>query len=268
MTSSDPEFIPGRSPAFQFYPNDFISDRNVVLMSMAERGVYITLLCYAWQEPLPNDTDRLSRLCGMPLPVFRKLWPAVRICFLEQGEHLIQPRLERERQKQADYRRRQSDRGRASGEARRRNAGSTGSEPAYEPGANAGSTGVQTASFNSSSSSSSSSSDFRQKAAVVRTDARSKRPIFTGQRLTVFDWMLDDLYRLLGKPVADALDVHEFFFALDARMAETSQVVPQRDGGKWLQQQALDEAQKRGLISAPEHKSKLTLALEAASSGW
>jgi hypothetical protein len=35
----------GKSPAFQFYPKDFLTDENVRVMSLQERGAYITLLC-------------------------------------------------------------------------------------------------------------------------------------------------------------------------------------------------------------------------------
>ena len=37
---------------FQFYPNDFLLDANVISQSMQERGVYITLLCVCWQQGL------------------------------------------------------------------------------------------------------------------------------------------------------------------------------------------------------------------------
>lgn len=83
---------------------------------------------------------------------------------------------------------------------------------------------------------------------------RSKRPIFQGQRFVVFDWMLDDLCRMLG-PHADNFDLHEWFFTLDAN---TTQVVPQRDGGKWLQDQTLAEAQRRGLQLAKTPQQQLT----------
>ena len=53
-----------KSPAFQFYPKDFISDLNVQMMTMEERGVYITLLCSAWIEgQVPDDIIILKRLC-------------------------------------------------------------------------------------------------------------------------------------------------------------------------------------------------------------
>ena len=62
----------------------------------------------------------------------------------------------------------------------------------------------------------------------------------------VFEWQLDDLRRLLGSSF-EAFDVHAWFFALDAAALEADIAIPQRDGGKWLQEQALGEASKRGI---------------------
>lgn len=76
--------------------------------------------------------------------------------------------------------------------------------------------------------------------------ARSRRPIFQGQRFIVFDWMLEDLSRLLGAHTED-FDLHGFFFELDAKVAGENVVIPQRDGGRWLQAQVLAEAIRRGL---------------------
>jgi uncharacterized protein YdaU (DUF1376 family) len=100
-----------KAPAFQFYPKDFLTDENVRVMSLQERGAYITLICLCWTEgSLPSDANRLARLCGIPSTMFRKLWPAIAVCFREAGDdRLIHPRLEREREKQTSYRRRQSD---------------------------------------------------------------------------------------------------------------------------------------------------------------
>ena len=53
-----------RSPAFQFYPNDWLSSQNITLMTPAEEGAYIRLLCYAWADPdcsIPNDDEILAR---------------------------------------------------------------------------------------------------------------------------------------------------------------------------------------------------------------
>ena len=76
--------------------------------------------------------------------------------------------------------------------------------------------------------------------------ARSKRPIFTGQRLTVFEWQLEDCLRTLG-PHADTFDVHEWFFAVDAKALNEGVVIPKRETGDWLIHQLVAEARRRGL---------------------
>ncbi len=96
-------------------------------------------------------------------------------------------------------------------------------------------------------------------------DSRSKRPIFSGQRFTVFEFQLDQLQKLLGAAF-DAFHVDEWFYELDARMASFAGVIPQRDNGVWLQTQTFDEAVRRGLpvaVSAPA-AGKLTTRLAAA----
>jgi hypothetical protein len=75
---------------------------------------------------------------------------------------------------------------------------------------------------------------------------RSKRPIFSGQRFTVFEWQLDVLSKLLGRHFND-FDIHGFLDELDRRAASSDMVIPQRDSGVWLQAQVLAEAQRRGL---------------------
>ncbi len=115
---ADPDSTPGKSPAFQFYPNDFLSDANVIVMTLQERGAYITLLCLCWQQGgLPSDVEKLSRLCGTPAVTFRRLWPAIAPCFrtVADGTRLMNPRLEKERKKQRLFRKSQSDKGKLGG---------------------------------------------------------------------------------------------------------------------------------------------------------
>lgn len=89
-----------------------------------------------------------------------------------------------------------------------------------------------------------------------QADARSKHPVFKGQRFVVFEWMLDDLRRLLGAAF-ETFDLHAWFYELDARVVAAAIVVPQRDGGKWLQDQTLAEAARRGLqVAAPQVAGK------------
>lgn len=94
--------------------------------------------------------------------------------------------------------------------------------------------------------------------------SRSKRPIFTGQRLTVFEWQMENHAQILG-PYTESFDLHEWYFALDAAMNRTNQVIPKRDGGAWLESQLLAECHRRGLpVAQPEQFGKQTTRLAAA----
>ena len=120
-----------QSPAFQFYPKDFLTSERVRLMSYTERGIYITLLCSCWLEgSLPAEVGQLAALTGVPSVRFAKLWagPLSACFYVREDGRLGQARLDKERAKQEDYRRRQSDKGRASAEARF-NRGSTAVQP-------------------------------------------------------------------------------------------------------------------------------------------
>lgn len=103
---------PDRSPAFQFYPKDFITDERVWRMSLQQRGAYITLLCACWlEQSLPSEIDALAKIVGVPETAFRKFWPGIQPCFTMRDDgRMVQKRLEMEREKQADYRRRMTDR--------------------------------------------------------------------------------------------------------------------------------------------------------------
>ncbi len=103
-----------KAPAFQFYPKDFLTDERVGLMSYTERGIYITLLSKCWLEgSLPASVEDLARLLGLPVQRFRRLWVnSLSCCFITAGDgRITQKRLEEEREKQEQYRRRQSDKG-------------------------------------------------------------------------------------------------------------------------------------------------------------
>lgn len=103
-------------PAFQFYPADFLSDEHVVLMSNQELGCYIKLLCYCWREgSVPSDIPRIARLCGESVDAMALLWSAIGSCFIELDSkpgRLINPRLDKERKKQEEYRKERSESGR------------------------------------------------------------------------------------------------------------------------------------------------------------
>jgi uncharacterized protein YdaU (DUF1376 family) len=96
-----------KAPAFQFYAADFLADKNVAVMGAAEVGAYILLISYCWREgSLPDDAEELAALARMPLEQFEKSWEKrIRRCFELSAEgQWTHPRLEEERQKQADNR--------------------------------------------------------------------------------------------------------------------------------------------------------------------
>ena len=99
------------SPAFQFYPKDWLTDPDVVCMTFAQKGAYITLLCYCWRVgKLQNNDDYIRKLLGN-VPKWKFLWNGIKHKFEVQGEYLIHPRLEKERMKQGEYRRKKSEAG-------------------------------------------------------------------------------------------------------------------------------------------------------------
>lgn len=58
-------FINMKSPAFQFYPADYLSDMKVRMLSWASRGLYMDLLCFCWREGfIPSDSSAIAQLCG------------------------------------------------------------------------------------------------------------------------------------------------------------------------------------------------------------
>ena len=119
-----------KAPAFQFYADDFLA--GTIDMSPAEVGAYIRLLCYQWSNgSIPADLKKLRRIAGGPVS------PEVLEKFISAGDgRLLNQRLELERQKQADFREKQRQKGIQSGAARRAGA---------EPRLNHGSAPVRTA---------------------------------------------------------------------------------------------------------------------------
>ncbi len=111
-----------KSPAFQYYPKDFLTDSNVLAMSLTEIGAYWKLISICWiDDTLPTSTAALARLVGVPHAHFSRLWPALAPCFKEKSGRLIHPRLERERAAQAAYRAKQSGNGKLGGRPKKHN---------------------------------------------------------------------------------------------------------------------------------------------------
>lgn len=133
-----------KPPAFQFYPSDFLSDENVVLMNNAEVGCYIKLLCFCWKQgSIPGDVVKLAKLCNEESDSMAQLWTAIKPCF-QNGDidgRLVHQRLKRERQKQDDFRQERSESGKKGADIRwkKKKGGSGIAQPLPEPLAKNGS---------------------------------------------------------------------------------------------------------------------------------
>lgn len=107
------------TPAFQFYVKDFMT--GTMTMSLAEVGGYARLLCHQWDtRSVPgNDMAALARAMVCDRAEAELIWPKIRTKFRQKSDGVwINSRLEKERRKQATYRKSQSDKGKRSAEKR------------------------------------------------------------------------------------------------------------------------------------------------------
>jgi len=147
-----------KSPAFQFYPADFLADAKVAVMTDEQIGIYIRLMCHCWLEGfIPSDLEKVSRICRRSREDMERLWPEIRECFREDADDpikLLHPRLEKERCKQQEHKKQKTIAGKA-GAAKRWAEDSTA---ILSPSSENGSAMILPMAKNSSSSSLSSSS--------------------------------------------------------------------------------------------------------------
>lgn len=128
-----------KSPAFQFYPDNFVSGAPA-FMKPIETHVYMWLLCLEWtRNGFAYDEASLASWCRVSPSQFRAAWPKVAESFELRDGRYYNARLDMERAKQAEWREKSAKGGRRSGEARSK-GGSTTLEPGtgatVEPNAN------------------------------------------------------------------------------------------------------------------------------------
>ena len=113
-----------KSPAFQFYPKEWLSSMDIMLMTPEQEGAYIRLLCICWESgdcSIPDDDRQLSMLSRLGEGWFKGSSTVVRNKFISHPDKpgfLTNERLLREAQKQADWARKCSAGGRKSAEKR------------------------------------------------------------------------------------------------------------------------------------------------------
>lgn len=96
-------------PAFQFYAQDFLT--GVVFLTNEEIGIYIKILAKQWTDgAIPKK--RLGFLIGK---TWNELGEELKNKFVDQGETIINRRLEDEREKRAAFKKKQSENGKKGG---------------------------------------------------------------------------------------------------------------------------------------------------------
>lgn len=108
----------GKSPAFQFYPKDFIT--GTIGLTPEEVGAYIRLLCHQWEKgSVPGEIELIARIVGLPVSRMRRVWYRLLAYFVPDPANpaygFVNARLERERRKQDEFRKRASDSGKRGG---------------------------------------------------------------------------------------------------------------------------------------------------------
>lgn len=235
---------------------------SAFLLPLEARGLYREMLTQAWRRGarLPNDHEAIKRAIGATDEEWDRNWPLISGYFRAKNGQLFNRTQVQIYQQTRRLQGARSDAGRRGGlktQALKRQA---------KPQANKQATQEATAQTKlnppSPSPSPISTNGVVQVPALVSTrgvvqttvppaasNVRSKTPSFTGQRLVVFDWMVADLRRLLGKHF-NGFDVYSWFFTLDTAAEREDILIPQRDGGEWLQARTIEEALRRGLKMA------------------
>lgn len=147
-----------KSPAFQFYPQDYLSSARVAEMTLEEEGAYIRLLCYCWTTgSIPADAERCARLVGKgcSIDVITSVQRSFNVCSTNV-QRMTHDRIEKEREKQHLRRLQTSEAGKKSAAIRAVN-------PKHKRTSNKRSTNVQRNVNPSSSSSDEDVCDSNQK---------------------------------------------------------------------------------------------------------
>ena len=114
-----------KSPAYQWYPRDFLTDPPVRLMDWEARALYRELLDYQWLAgSVPDDSAAVSKAADFPLDVVERVWQQVKPQF-PGGKNR---RMERQRADLMAFKKNRQEMGRIGGkkaQARLRSASSS-----------------------------------------------------------------------------------------------------------------------------------------------
>lgn len=103
------ENLDKKSPSFQFYAQDFLT--GVIYLTNEEIGIYIKMLAKQWTDgKIPKK--RLGFLVGIDWNMFSD---ELKSKFKDEGEYLVNTRLEKERKKKERFLNKQSTNGKKGG---------------------------------------------------------------------------------------------------------------------------------------------------------
>jgi uncharacterized protein YdaU (DUF1376 family) len=121
----------GCLPYFKFFPADWLAD--VLDLTLAERGAYITFLAWSWKKesPLPLDEGRRAGILGVQVRELRSVWPALEPYWQKTRKGYVNRRLESERKSAKASHQRRVEAGRRGGLAR---TASNGAAAVHQPG--------------------------------------------------------------------------------------------------------------------------------------
>lgn len=112
----------GSLPYFKFYPGDWLSDFHVRAMEPADRGIYIDLLAFDWEEGgLPDDPEILAKVVGVDAERMRNAWEKLSARFIDHPNRdgwVTNRRLHRERKDIQDRAEKRSEAARKAAQAR------------------------------------------------------------------------------------------------------------------------------------------------------
>lgn len=108
--------ITKKSPAFQFYPDLWLTDPDILFMTPEQEGAYIRLLCYCWLDKdlsIPDNEEQLIVLSRLNKGGLQMVKPKFNQHPSKVG-FLTHSRLQKEREKQEKWREKSSIGGRKS----------------------------------------------------------------------------------------------------------------------------------------------------------
>ena len=128
----------GKAPSFPFYPDAWLSSTDISLMTPAEEGGFIRLLCHAWLQSdcgLPDDDQTLAKLSRLNRTWNRVSGRKLRAKFRVENGRLYNDRLLEEWRKRLEWKEKSRLGGKKSAAARGK-GGSSVVDDCSQPNAN------------------------------------------------------------------------------------------------------------------------------------